>query len=152
MNIEERTTNRYELSLLVRGILKRLGNLEDNVSSGSQSSSDTSWQRRIISFDNNPTLLNISLMPQTEYVLQDALVNGKTLNIDIASNSSVNNKMLAYRVVVTTGSTVGTLSFNFNGSSSNILWKGNQIPNLETNTIHRFRIVQYPTHLFLELE
>lgn len=152
MNIEERTTNRYELSLLVRGILRRLGNLEDNVSSGSQNSSDTSWQRRIISFDNNPTLLNISLMPQTEYVLQDALVNGKTLNIDIASNSSVNNKMLVYRVVVTTGSTVGTLSFNFNGSSSNILWKGNQIPNLETNTIHRFRIVQYPTHLFLELE
>jgi hypothetical protein len=152
MNIEERTTNRYELSLLVRGILKRLGNLEDNVSSGSQSSSDTSWQRRIISFNNNPILLNISLMPQTEYVLQDELVSGKTLNVDIASNSSINNKMLVYRVVVTTGSTVGTLSFNFNGSSSNILWKGNQVPNLETNTIHRFRIVQYPTHLFLELE
>lgn len=152
MNIEERTINRYELSSLVRGILKRLGNIEDNIGSGSQSNSDTSWQRRIISFDNNPTLLNISLMPQTEYVLQDGLVSGKTLNIDIASNSSVNNKMLAYRVVVTTGSTVGTLSFHFNGGSSNILWKGNQIPNLETNTIHRFRIVQYPTHLFLELE
>lgn len=152
MNIEERTINRYELSSLVRGILKRLGNIEDNIGSSSQSNSDTSWQRRVISFDNNPTLLNISLMPQTEYVLQDELVNGKTLNIDIASNSSVNNKMLAYRVVVTTGNTVGTLSFNFNGSSSNILWKGNQIPNLETNTIHRFRVVQYPTHLFLELE
>lgn len=153
MNIDERVGNRYEIGNLIKSILNRLVKLESGGNNeSSQTVSNGSWKREVILFDNNPNLLNVVLEPQTEYVLQDLLDVGKTLNVNIVSNSSVNSKMLEYRVVVTTGNTIGTLVVHFNGINYGMLWKGGNTPVLEQNTIYRFRIVQYPTHLFLEIE
>lgn len=158
MDINERTSNRYEISQLLKGILKKLKELENK--SGGQitppqppppSQVETGfWKREVFTFDGLD-LKKLFAEPGIEYVLKDPLKTLKHIEFIFSDKPDLNSKMLEYRLVVTTDNTVGSVLFRPH-TSANIVWKGGNPPQLDTNTIYRFRIVQYPKHIFIELE
>mgnify|MGYP000893830755 CR=1 FL=1 len=155
MDINERTSNRYEISQLLKGILRKLKELENK--SGGQvtpppiTPTETSlWKREVFSF-GNIDIKKLHVEPGIEYVLKDPLKTLKVVEVIFRDKPDLNSKMLEYRLVVTTDTTVGSVLFRPH-TSANIVWKGGNPPELDNNTIYRFRIVQYPTHIFIELE
>ena len=97
----------------------------------------TKWNREVISFTN--TEAQVTLKPCYETLVNEELTEGKKLTIltDFTKNNVIDSEVWESRVIVTTGETIGTITF-----PEDVVWRGDA-PELEPNTIYRFAISIY---------